>query len=197
MLSLTRAVKEMRKEAITFGLQWVESTIVRHALKMGFKCLSSWKSISNCWKGNKSGSFSPYLFELLYTQFDKQPGWENNLEDNYMELKKYKYKHQDKPMKGSFARVFRWCLNLRIKNIRDLGTKHHGNEIRKKRFTDEITEKTKYKKRKQGETLGCFAVIAGERKYNPTFGLLLATEVSGKFAAMFFMTNLTFWFCSR
>lgn len=177
MSSLIFAITEMRKEAITYGTMWVEGKIVQHALKIGFKTLTSWKAICECWKYNESGSFSPYLFELMYALFDKLPGWESSLENSYMELNNFSYKPQDKPMKGSFARVFRWCLNLRVKNIRSLGKKYHDNEIRKKRLTDEITDETRYKKRRKGETLGCFAIIGGERQYDPTWKLILANEV--------------------
>lgn len=100
--------------------------------------------------------------------------WELGMETKYMtEVAKFEYAPQEKAdghtgeTKGCFARLFVPCKGASLLSLRAIGRNSHGNEFKLKRTKEEMVGAARFKKRKKGKTLGCFAVAKGEKLYDP------------------------------
>jgi hypothetical protein len=172
---------QLRKDAATWGTQRIKAQISANARSKGINC-SNFKGLVSLWKKDSSEEFAAQLWFACYGAFDLTPRWEEELEEEYMDLIEYKYGDEsedeesegNRTKKGCFARLFSHTKNDIIKGINraTAGTKGHGGAIRMKMTKEEAEaakndEKKKNKKRKKGQTKGSFFSLASEESYNP------------------------------
>jgi hypothetical protein len=112
---------------------------------------------------------------IFFLQFEMDPGWELKLEQTIMEALKIKYSEMDglsasfgkKGIKGCVAKIISDARNEIIKNFRDAP---HGLVLMVSRKKDEITLKSKNRKRPKG-TYIVKRRLANEKdpvRYDPT-----------------------------
>ena len=168
IVALVKKVQEIKTDVRSWGLHQVRSKIVKHFNQTspgGSYCTIG--RVADYWNDNGTVEAAAKLWYACYGAFDKEPGWEKELERKYMEISSYTYRLTDNRKKGCFARTIGQRKSDIIKMInRASETTHHG-VIRMKRLPDEIDEKTKFKKRKKGTTLGGFVKLDGQVKYEP------------------------------
>jgi hypothetical protein len=84
-----------------------------------------------------------------------------------MAMFEYTYRGIKDRRKGCFARTIGQRKTDIIKMINRASEKTHQGLIRMKRLPEEIDEKTRFRKRKKGTTLGGFVTLDGQVKYEP------------------------------
>ncbi len=84
------------------------------------------------------------------------------LEREYMAMFEYTYRGIEDRRKGCFARTIGQRKTDIIKMINRASEKTHQGLIRLKRLPEEIDEKTRFRKRKKGTTLGGFVTLDGQ-----------------------------------
>jgi hypothetical protein len=166
--ALVERVQGIKTNVRSWGIHQVRSKIVLYFNQTspgGSYCTIG--QVADYWKENGTVEAAAKLWYACYGAIDKEPGWEKELERKYMEISSYTYRLTDNRKKGCFARTIGQRKSDIIKMInRASETTHHG-VIRMKRLPDEIDEKTKFKKRKKGTTLGGFVKLDGQVKYEP------------------------------
>jgi hypothetical protein len=173
---------QVRKDAATWGTQRIKGQICQYARSKGIEC-STFKGLVALWKKDSSEEFAAKLWFACYGAFDLAPKWEEDLEEEYMDLLGYQYDSEseddeengvNRARKGCFARLFSHCKNDIIKGLNraTIGAKGHGGTIRMKMTKEEADaarndEKLKNKKRKKGHTKGNFFSLASKESSNP------------------------------
>ena len=164
--ALVQKVKSVKKDAFSWGNQQIEQQIIAHLSELGpGRNISNFSQVLQYWKEDGSVEAAGKLWDAVYGAFDRKPGWEVELEKTYMKMKGFTYRELQG--KGCFAKLFSISKNTRIKAINQASKTTHKGQIRLKRKSAEVDPKTKFKKRKKGTTLGGFAVLNGEVKFNP------------------------------
>jgi hypothetical protein len=166
--ALVEKVQGMKTDVRSWGLHQVRAKIVQHFNQCspgGTFC--SIGQVAEYWKDNGTVEAAGKLWFACYGAFDNEPGWDVQLEEQYMKMCQYKYKLTEDKRKGCFARTIGQRKTDVIKTINRASEKTHHGLIRMKRLSEEIDEKTKFKKRKKGTTLGGFVRLDGQVKYAP------------------------------
>jgi len=166
--ALVERVQSIKTNVRSWGLHQVRSKIVLYFNQSspgGSYCTIG--QVADYWKENGTVEAAAKLWYACYGAFDKEPGWEKELERKYMEISSFTYRLTDNRKKGCFARTIGQRKLDIIKMINRASETTHEGVIRMKRLPDEIDEKTKFKKRKKGTTLGGFVKLDGQVKYEP------------------------------
>jgi hypothetical protein len=166
--ALVGKVKSIKTDVRSWGLHQVRAKIVQNFNQCspgGSFCTIA--QVADYWKENGTVEAAGKLWYACYGAFDDEPGWEVQLEQKYMLMCDYTYRVIDDPKKGCFARTIGQRKTDIIKMINRASDKTHRGLIRMKRLPEEIDEKTKFKKRKKGTTLGGFVKLDGQVKYEP------------------------------
>ena len=174
ILALTEAVAKQKKGATQWGKQNVQNRIIANLQELGLVEVQSWKDVQDTHKDDVDGRLLATYWNACYGMFEGQHSdWELGMETKYMtEVVKFEYAPQEKAdghtseTKGCFARLFVRCKGASLSSLRAIGRNSHGNEFKLKRTKEEMVGATRFKKRKKGETLGCFAVAKGEKLYD-------------------------------
>jgi hypothetical protein len=166
--ALVEKVQGIKTDVRSWGLHQVRAKIVKNFNQCspgGSFCTIG--QVADYWKENGTVEAAGKLWYACYGAFDDEPGWDVQLEQMYMEMCEYTYRVTEDRRKGCFARTIGQRKTDIIKMINRASEKTHQGLIRMKRLPEEIDEKTKFKKRKKGTTLGGFVKLDGQIKYEP------------------------------
>ena len=152
--SISARIEKDRVSAKSWGKQKVEAKITNNARHLGLD-VSNFSALQKEWKKDGSLEIAAVLWTACYGEFDKEPKWELDLEDDYMRLNGLSYS-TNSPVKGCFARMMVHCKVELIKSLNRIGKSTHGGSIRMKRTSEEVKDGTKFKKRKKGTCLAPF-----------------------------------------
>ena len=166
--ALVEKVQGIKTDVRSWGLHQVRAKIVKHFNQCspgGSFCTIG--QVADYWKENGTVESAGKLWYACYGAFDDEPGWEAQLEQKYMHMCDYTYRVTEDRKKGCFARTIGQRKTDIIKMINRASEKTHHGLIRMKRLSEEIDQRTKFKKRKKGTTLGGFVKLDGVVKYDP------------------------------
>ena len=171
LTALVRTVDAVRKDAIDWGDQKASAMIVKYMAEY-HPHLASWNQLRELLKTSPCDEkMVAMLFYSCYGGFDERPGWEVELEQEYMTLQGLSYEPNafvgGKEKKGCFSKLFTNCKNTRIKSLRHLCKKHHEVDFGLKRKSSEITKETRFQKRPKGSHITSFATVKGKPQYQP------------------------------
>jgi hypothetical protein len=161
-VSSQRTQPQIQKRGSSCGSVWrtPSGTHSQHACPQGDIFFNSF-----CRKAEAAGKL---WYASCYGAFGNELGRDVQLEQMYMEMCEYSYRVTEDRRKCCFARTI---LGQRktdiIKMINRASEKTHQGLIQMKRLSEEIDEKTKFKKQKKGTTLGGFVKLDGQVKYKP------------------------------
>jgi len=158
--ALVDKVQGIKTDVRSWGLQKVRAKIVQNFTQCspgGSIC--SIEQVAEYWKANGTAEAAGKLWYACYGAFDDEPGWDVKLEKEYMGMCEYTYREIEDKRKGCFARTIGQRKTDIIKMINRASEKTHQGVIRLQRLPEEMDEKTKYKKRKKGTTLGGFVTL--------------------------------------
>ena len=166
--ALVQKVQLIKSDVRSWGLQQVRAKIVQHFNQCSqLRSFCTIGEVADYWKDNGTVDAAGKLWFACYGAFDEEPEWDVKLEQSYMEMCEYTYRETGERKKGCFARTIGQRKTDIIKSINRKAATTHQGFIRMKRSSEEMDEKTKYKKRKKGTTLGGFAKLDGQVKYEP------------------------------
>ena len=166
--ALVEKVQEIKTDVRSWVLQQVRAKIVQHFTQCSpGRSFCSIEQVADYWKENGTFKAAGMLWYACYGAFNDEPGWDVKLEQQYMEMCEYTYRETGERKKGCFARTIGQRKTDIIKLINRKAATTDQGLIRMQRSSEEMDEKTKYKKRKKGTTLGGFAKLDGQVKYEP------------------------------
>jgi hypothetical protein len=166
--ALVEKVELIKSDVRSWGLQQVKAKIVQHFNQCSqMRSFGTIGQVAEYWKQTGTVEAAGKLWYACYGAFDEEPGWDVQLEKSYMEMCEYKYKETGVKKKGCFARSIGLRKTDIIKSINRKSATTHKGSIRMKRSSEEMDEKTRFKKRKKGTTIGGFAKLDGQVKYDP------------------------------
>jgi len=127
--------------------------------------------IKRWWAKNCTANDQKVIARIAFGIWDDDPGWEFVLEENYMQLKKWKYKQASLDSsastlesvenkapaggpsiepKGFVSRLITNVKGDQVKQLQEAGKKSHGINITISRSSSQINKDNKWKKRKKG-----------------------------------------------
>ena len=167
---LLKKVQSDKEDAGHWGRNQVQRRMVENLQALGVNNVNTWRGLLKAWKADGSKQMANRMWNACYGLFDRDTGWQDDMENEYMTMKGYRYvSDADREKRGCFAKLFSSCKINSIKIINKVGRKSHGTEIRLKRTAEEIQKSTGglFMKRKAGKTLGSFATVQGKNLYVP------------------------------
>ena len=159
------SIKEMRtriedaRDAVkSWARTQIQHMMCKEASVQGLTCspnnkkVKNYKELTTSFKQAESAAHLQKIWEVVYGTFDRNKGWAKDLADKFMREFGWTYTFENKPPK---KRVY--CVERQISLIKNELTKGlnlavkstHGRTVRISRKKEEITEATKFKKRKK------------------------------------------------
>ena len=182
-------VRSDKKDVVLWARMRIKEEIVSNLRKLGV-AVDGWNHMLNIWSEDGSLPMAAKMWSACYGMFDEQNDWARQLGGEYMKLRGFEYDetHTDKnpAPKGCFAKLVSHCKSYCIKQVNRMGQRSHGTVIRVRRTQEERLAGGRYRKRKKGSALGGFAIINGEKKYNPD--KIIDNEEAGKQ-----VSDIDFW----
>ena len=150
-----------------------------NSMTLDGQLVQTFSEIKAAWRkgGTPSKEGEKVMFEIMYGWSDKDEGWETRMEAEYMDSNKLFYNRQDlrnAPITAGFGTPkagakamdpssIKGCVAWQLTNVKGdlvkqlqstaIGT--HGFRIVISRQSVEITNASKFKKRKKGDTISC------------------------------------------
>ena len=116
------------------------------------RIVKSYKEITAAFKEDESLDGLKKIWEVTFGYFDKNPGWQKILADNFMTGHGWVYRMEKLPAKKRKYCVEQQIALTKVELVRAMNKaalKTHGKTVGISRNNMEITEKTKFKKRKK------------------------------------------------
>ena len=160
---LIEEIERHRKDCQNWGYSYVESRLVQNLQNHGVP-VNNWREAISFFAKDAEGRWLLRYWAACYGVWDKHPGWPEDVADSYLSARSYQYiESREEGGIGCCARMMSACKNERVKQLNKAARKTHGNEIRLKRKSDEITDATRNAQRKKGlpHPDACFGKVGG------------------------------------
>ena len=157
-LSITE-IRQVRSSAQSWGRAHVEGIILQAFLlwKDAGVSVHTMRDLKAAFADDSTPEFAAKMWQSVYGSFDSTPGWEVELEEEYMDFASFVYPATLETQKGCFARLFVDTKKEVIKAINRATKPTHGGTIKMKRTAaEEVLITGKFKKRKKGTCMGLF-----------------------------------------
>ena len=116
------------------------------------RLVKSYKEITAAFKEDPSIAGLKKIWEVTFGFFDKNPGWQKILADDFMTGHGWVYRSDNLPAKKRKYCVEQQIALIKVEMVRAMNKaaiKAHGKSVGISRNKEEITEKTKFEKRKK------------------------------------------------
>ena len=155
MMTILKHRKQVNSWARHQVQQMMFEEATRRNLKYGeSKCrVRSASDITACFKEARSDDDFRNMWEVMFGIFDRAPGWAKKLEETYMSINQWEYVLDKEKKKKRTCCVQQQITQIKVDFVKCLnkaGKSTHNKTVGISRTKDEITDKTKFKKRIKG-----------------------------------------------
>jgi hypothetical protein len=155
-------IQQDRQDVKSWGTMEIKKRMITTAKSIGIE-INSFQGLQSAWSDDGSDEMSAKIWYVAYGDFDAETAWECHLEQKYMVDNGWGYHPGSAGTnpKGCVASQLAHIKNDLVKGINRATKKSHGKTVRISRKKEEITEGTKFQKRKKGQVLQTFVIPRG------------------------------------